>query len=835
MHPPDLRPPDTVTPQDGSPAVGLAAEMARRWRQGERPPAEEFLAAHPHLVDDPDAVFRLVYEELCLRQELGEPADPETLLARFPRWRPQLEVLLECHELLDAERATPVFPEAGERLGEFRLVRELGRGASGRVFLAAQPALAGRLVVLKLVPRDAQEHLNLARLQHTHIVPLYAAYEFADRHLLALCMPSFGGVTLAGALERLRSRSPGRRTGADLVEALGTAAPAGPGRRALARLSYDDAMCWAGACLADALHYAHERGLVHLDVKPANVLLTDDGSPMLLDFHLARAPVRPGDPTAAWLGGTPGYMAPEQESAVLAVRQRRPVPLGVDGRADTYALGVVLYEALGGPMPLPPSGAARQLRRANPAVGVGLADVIGRCLAADPAARYPTAAALAEDLRRHLRHLPLRGVANRSLAERWAKWRRRRPAGVLVLALVLGVLVAVGGGVWRWRNDYSQTEAALAESETRLREGRPEEALRAVGRGEEMAAGLVGGGALRQRLEAQRRLAEAERSATERAQAAEQLHAVADSLRLFYGADSLTPGEARSLGERCRTLWEQRGRIVERLGPDGQERLRADLLDVAVLWGDFRCRAASGPAQAEAHREALQLLTEAEELFGPGPVLYRERETHARALGLTQEADEARRRADALVPRTAWEHYALARALLRDGRDEEAAAGLAAAIDRDPQSFWLRFTAGTCAYRRGRAADAVHEFDVAVALAPREALGRCLVNRGLAQVAAGQDDQALRDYGRALAAEPGLSPAALNRGMLHYRAGRYAEAVADLRSALEHGADPATAHYDLALTYAALKDWPSARASVEQALRHDPTHAGALELRSRLP
>src|SRR5262249_43175982 len=160
-------------------AAGLAAEMARRWRQGERPAAEELLAAHPHLAADADAVVRLVYEELCLRQELGEPADPDALLARFPRWRPQLQVLLECHELLAAARPAPAFPEAGERLGEFRLVRELGRGASGRVFLAAQPALGGRLVVLKLVPRDAHEHLNLARLQHTHVVPLYAAYEFA--------------------------------------------------------------------------------------------------------------------------------------------------------------------------------------------------------------------------------------------------------------------------------------------------------------------------------------------------------------------------------------------------------------------------------------------------------------------------------------------------------------------------------------------------------------------------------------------------------------------------------------------------------------------------------
>src|SRR5262249_6955160 len=129
-------------------------------------------------------------------------------------------------------------------------------------------------------------------------------------------------------------------------------------RQGLAGASYVQAVCRIGACLADALHYAHERGLVHLDLKPSNVLLAADGQPMVLDFHLARELVRPDGEVPLWLGGTADYMSPEQRAALGAVQQGRKVPLTVDGRSDVYSLGVMLYEALGGSLPLP-DGASR--------------------------------------------------------------------------------------------------------------------------------------------------------------------------------------------------------------------------------------------------------------------------------------------------------------------------------------------------------------------------------------------------------------------------------------------------------------------------------------------
>ena len=370
-------------------AAGLVKEMIERWRQGERPLPEEFLNRQPELWNHPAAAADLIYEELCLRQEIGPSIPVSQVLDRFPQWRQQLELLVDCQSVLGPLPAVPRFPSVGEIVGDFVLRAELGRGAQGRVYLATQQSLSNRSVVLKLVAPEACEHLLLARLQHTHIVPLYSVENDPVRELRALCMPYFGGASLARLLELMQSSEVSRRTGRDLLAALdrvtdeqaafvsedligsrevtertdnsATASrddharrPSSAAvRRLFSRSSYAQAICWIGACLADALQYAHERGLLHLDLKPSNVLLAADGQPMLLDFHLAREPVDPHDMRVPRLGGTTGFMSPEHAAALQAVQRGRPVTTPVDARADIYSLGVVLYEALAGALPGP--------------------------------------------------------------------------------------------------------------------------------------------------------------------------------------------------------------------------------------------------------------------------------------------------------------------------------------------------------------------------------------------------------------------------------------------------------------------------------------------------
>jgi serine/threonine protein kinase/Tfp pilus assembly protein PilF len=839
----DEPPPDSLTAETAEAlAAHLVEEMIQRWRQGERLSAEEFLGRHPELRQHPEAAADLIYEELCLRQEFGPEASAEELLGRFPQWRPQLEVLFDCQRLLGPRRVAPQFPAAGEALGDFLLLAELGRGAHGRVFLASQLSLGDRPVVLKLTPAEAGEHLSLARLQHTHIVPLYSVQDYPDRGLRALCMPYFGGATLEQVLGVLHPLPPAARTGQDLLDALDQAggelqiADCGvriengppaihhppsavgnspPTRRFLARASYVEAVCWLGACLADALQYAHERGLMHLDLKPSNVLLAADGQPMLLDFHLAREPIPAEGERPYWLGGTVGYMSPEQEAALSAIEQDRPLTVPVDGRSDVYSLGVVLYEALAGWRPEPGSK-PRPLCRANSGVSVGLADVIARCLAADPAERYPDPAALAVDLRRHLAHRPLAGVRNRSLAERWRKWRRRRPHGVALGGMTLAVSVAAAAVAFaiagHFRERAAEAHMALTDGQLQLARGQGEEAVRTLERGLAAARDLP----FRHDLVAElaRRLHRAEQ-----AWAARELHELTDRLRFLYGADYFAPDRLRGLEACCRAFWEKRVGIWERLNlaesPVPEALVRDDLLDLAILWADLQVRLAPPADREAARRQALAILAEAEALFGPSAVLDAERRLHGAPARVPETRPLAARRAE-----TAWEHYALARSLVRAGELERAADAAEQAVRLRPQGLWPNFYQGLCAYRRGRYADALTAYSVCIGAAP-EAAG-VFYNRALAFAALGRTEPALHDYDQAIRLEPTLAVAFLNRGMLHHHAQRLEDALADLRRAHELGADPAVVALDLALVHLARGEQAAARDYLRQALRHNP-------------
>jgi serine/threonine protein kinase len=764
----------------GALVARLASEMAAAWRRGQRPAVEEFLARDSALRGRPEVVLRLLCEEVCLRQEAGERVRAAELAGRFPDLRDEVENLVStrCQRSADVSEAAAELPAPA--LADFELLAELGRGTQGRVFLARQRTLGDRPVVLKITGRRGREHLSLARLQHTHIVPLYWVQDVPEHDRRTLCLPYLGTLTLAALLPSLRSVPPARRTGRHILDALDRACAAapvplparGPARHALARASYAQAVAWLGACLAEALAYAHEHGLVHLDVKPSNILLAADGQPMLLDFHLAQPPVRPEGKAPQGMGGTPLYMSPEQRQVMQAIAHRQPVPTAVDGRSDVYSLGVVLYQALGGSLPLqcpqPP-----RLERCNAQVSPGLADMVHRCLAHEPRDRYPDAGALAADLRRHLADLPLRGVPNGSWVERWRKWRRRRPHALVLaclLALTLGgLLVLTLGCLWyaRERRDrlvsrLAAAEAALREGQLLLRPGQYGAAAARLDHGLKLAEGTQGAEDLARRLRAPLRLAR-------RLASAEELHEIADRVRFAALAARVPEGELRKLEQSCRELWDNRARILafheaDMSPAETTKRVRADLLDVAIIWADLRLRLAKAGRAAEVRREALRLLAEAEKAFGPNAVLLREREGLAGALGQQEEARAAARRRAELPPQTAWEHYALGRRLLQNDELGAAAAEFERAVALAPGAFWANFYQGECAFRRGQYRDAVSAFRVCVALAPESA--PAYNNRGLAYARLGEEPRALNDYQRALLLDPNLAAAARNRDLL---------------------------------------------------------------------
>jgi tetratricopeptide (TPR) repeat protein len=325
---------------------------------------------------------------------------------------------------------------------------------------------------------------------------------------------------------------------------------------------------------------------------------------------------------------------------------------------------------------------------------------------------------------------------------------------------------------------------------------------------------------LTEELDAQLRLAE-------QGEATQRLHGLVERLRPLYGVDGIPRREARAVARDCQLLWDGRRLITERLGaqptPALNQQVRTDMLDLAILWSDLRVRFTRRDQGTAERQAALNVLNEAEALFGPSCVLEQERRTYAAALGTPLPEAET-----LPPPRTAWEHYALGRALLRAGELDQAERHLSQALDPQPPTPWPRYFHGLCAYQRQRYQQAARDFTVCVALAPDCAW--CYYNRALACAELGEVEQALGDYSHALELEPALAAAALNRGMLQYQREEYDKALADLRRAQENGANPAAVAYDMALVFLAKKDRAGAVDQLRQALRHDSAHKDARAL-----
>jgi tetratricopeptide (TPR) repeat protein len=390
---------------------------------------------------------------------------------------------------------------------------------------------------------------------------------------------------------------------------------------------------------------------------------------------------------------------------------------------------------------------------------------------------------------------------------------------------LLGLLAAaLTGGEVLLAHVNRQTDkarVALYEGQRQLEQQHYPEALDQFRHGLALVEDLPGQGELLGNLRRGRERAECARVAGE-------LHRFCETLRPLYGAGQVPSEQVRAVIGRCEQFWGKRDLIRQYLGAGGDEeverRIRTDLTDLAVVWAHLRTQ--GQPAQA--HREALALLAEAENELGPGCVLELERHLH----GCVLEGSGPEKPWSPRWPaRTAWEHYALGRAHFHAGDLPAARAHLEQALALEPGFLWASFYQGSCAFRLGQPVEALAAFSACVALDPGSAW--CFYNRGLVYRELEQTERALQDLDRALKIDPTLAAAWLARGVIHFREKRPAQAIEDLEMADRYGLEGPAA-YNLALVYLSREDRPAARTCLERALRHDREHAGARQLLQRL-
>jgi tetratricopeptide (TPR) repeat protein len=469
---------------------------------------------------------------------------------------------------------------------------------------------------------------------------------------------------------------------------------------------------------------------------------------------------------------------------------------------------------------------------------VAFADLIHKCLSSEARDRYQDAVTLAADLRLHLADRPLKGVRNRSWCERWSKWRRRQPQGLVVIGLmVLLLATATGGGylgyLYRQGLEGRRDEALaiLRTAQDQTGTSRYTDAEASLRHGLTLVEKLTQGEDLTARYQNQLHL-------VRQLAAAQDLHSLANDIRFLYPFDAGNRTDLHRLEKQCRALWEHRLLVQQRLAADqGLEttrQLREDLLDLAILWTDLRLVLTGSGAGEDVRRQGLRVLDEANDLFGPSPVLDQARRGLVQDLpGSSSTTKVAREVSPSRGPQTVWEHYALGRSCLRRGDLARAEIELAEAVRLEPAGYWPNYALGQCAYRRQHYDEAIGAFSVCIGAAPGEAAG--YYNLAQAYRAAGQLLRALHLYTKALHLAPRLMAAvALNRGTIYLDLQRWDEAESELENARASGFDPATVWFNLALVYWNRKDRAAALQAVQEALRHQPDHVQAHNLREKL-
>jgi serine/threonine-protein kinase len=810
--------------------------------------------------DDPRVEQML--DELC-----DSRATPEEICSSCPELLPQVRErwrqLRRIEAQVDALFPGPPGPSAGgppfaydaaalPRVPGYEVEAVLGRGGMGVVYKARHPRL-GRTVALKMLlsgpyagpgelERFLREAETVAGLRHANIVQVHEAGDVDGRPYFT--MEYVEGGSLAQNLA-------------------GTPQPA---RQAAALV----------AVVAEAVHTAHLRGVVHRDLKPANVLLTADGTPKLTDFGLARQLGGAGGLTQSGAPvGTPSYMAPEQAEG----KSRDIGPM-----VDVYALGAILYELLTGRPPFRAETAAQTLQqvihqapappsRLNASVSRDLETVCLKCLEKDAERRYPSALALAEDLRRWQRGEP---VAARPVTtvERMLRWTGRKPTAAGLVLTVLALLgVAVGAGLREWaraaqqRVEVANWEARLNEAVRLQQEGRYPES-RAIleqlsdagpddlrGRIERARTDL----SLVERLDAirlnrgifvqglfNRRLsnAQADRNYEEALKAAglvDFAEAPPDAAA-GMGASNIRRALVAALDDWavCTTDHKRRWllEVARRADPDTQgwrDRVRDPVAwaDPAVLGELARTASvekqtvqllvALGERLQDAGGDAIPLLTRVQQKYPGdfwanlvlGDALLRKKHF--------VEAARYHQAALALRPGAAVVHHNLGFTLARTGRLDEAIDYLQRAIRIGPQFTAAHVNLANALKERGRVAEAIDHYREALRIDPDWVSAHN--NLGVALTETGRPVEGMQHYRQALRIDPARASAHRNLGRALYALGQADEAIDHFRLYLRSNARDTDILNSLALALQRKGRTDEASDQLRRALQVDPCFA----------
>ncbi len=673
-----------------------------------------------------------------------------------------------------AEGQTVAMPRIGDLFLGFKIVDKLGEGGFGSVFLAEQLGLAARPVALKFTSRPNHEPERLASLQHTNIVPVYSVHTMPP--IQVLCMPYLGRQTLHDVLQLVTETKMLPATGAALLSTLDALKPdtrkaskskstdpskgaesgkhevprPQPARELLCRLSFPDSVAWLFTRLAEALAHAHDRGILHLDLKPSNVLITDDGVPMILDFGLAHD-LRTGEYDQT--GGTLRYMAPEQLEAYAARRAAAP-----DARMDLYSLGVMFFELLTGQHPFERAmgpghsmpaflearrGFAPRLRTLNPKIEPAIEAIVLKLLEPDVERRYRSAEELLTDLTLHRENRPLKFTRNPSFVERLRKYRRRHP----VLA-VLAVAVALG------LTTFGAAGAAIREARQR------------TGVEASLKANRLDGNLAGLRID----LTTLDRPKTR--------------------AEALTRSEAwfEHYGVTADSKWREQ-LAVRRLSGAERDRLTHELGELALLGANAERMNANGKeddAKTAALQRALKWNRTAQNCYEgyEVPLAVREQRVRLAAdLGQPDLADELE--VANCKKEGALEYYLRGWTLLADGKYRAAAEALETLVDKDAGHAAGQFALGVAYQYLGRYTEAAERYQLAKAFSPSDF--RPAFNRGTVLGVMGKLKEAEKEFAIAIDREPKEPSSYYHRALVRHRLGRFDEAAADATRALELG------------------------------------------------